>query len=126
MPAVIALPSKPFLSPGRALLVSMPDTFAKSELRFALEEVQMLETLCPSLKLTPIIPHPSQRLQVLEALRSCKVFHFAGHSELDHRKPSQSRILLDDWDTNPLTVADLRGRWFGERLPFLAYLSACN
>jgi hypothetical protein len=35
-------------------------------------------------------------------------------------------LLLEDWETNPLTVGDLRDHWLQENPPFLGYLSACS
>ena len=35
-------------------------------------------------------------------------------------------LLLDDWNTDPLTVSDLRESWLQESPAFLAYLSACS
>ena len=41
-------------------------------------------------------------------------------------KPSRSCLRLEDWETKPLTVADLRDHKLQANLPFLAYLSACS
>lgn len=37
-----------------------------------------------------------------------------------------SRLLLEDWKTNPLTVGGLRDYDLQENPPFLGYLSACS
>jgi CHAT domain-containing protein len=59
-------------------------------------------------------------------LRTCKLFHFAGHGRSNPLEPSQSCLLLEDWKDNPLTVGDLRDHRLQENFPFLGYLSACS
>lgn len=110
---------------GKALLVSMPETPDQPYLSFAAEEMVKLEDLCLSLKLTPN-KLSRRREDVLEQIHACKIFHFAGHGKSDPLEPSQSCLLLEDWQTNPLTVEDLRNRRLHENSPFLAYLSACH
>ncbi|KAI9897347.1 hypothetical protein N3K66_007203 [Trichothecium roseum] len=56
----------------------------------------------------------------------CTIFHFAGHGELDPADASRSKLLLDDWERDALTVGDLRDSRLQEHPPFLAYLSACS
>ncbi|KAL2147927.1 hypothetical protein VTI28DRAFT_3405 [Corynascus sepedonium] len=112
-------------APGRAVLVSMSATPGMSRLEFTDDEVVMLNDMCPSMHLKPDQPQSLMKDDVLDRLRGCRVFHFAGHGISDPADPSRSRLLLKDWQTHPLTVDDLRG----ERLlnnPFLAYLSACS
>ncbi|KAI8649679.1 TPR domain-containing protein [Fusarium keratoplasticum] len=93
-----------------ALLVAMRETpglNTNGTLPFAAAEVEMLHGLCPSLKLKPITP----------TLR---------HGQSHPTEPSQSCLLLEDWETNPLTVRDLRDHRLQENPPFLGYLSACS
>ncbi|PYH47503.1 uncharacterized protein BP01DRAFT_410331 [Aspergillus saccharolyticus JOP 1030-1] len=94
-------------------------------LPFAAHEVEMLENLCPSLHLAPVRP-TLRKADVLASLKQCKLFHFAGHGHSDPVDPSRSHLLLTDWDTDPLTVGDLRDSKLQENPPFLAYLSACS
>ncbi|KAK5651862.1 hypothetical protein OQA88_11631 [Cercophora sp. LCS_1] len=115
-------------SSGDALLVAMRETPGLPEnkvLPFAADEVAMLKTLCPSLQLRPIIP-VLRKSNVLQHLPTCKIFHFAGHGQSDLAEPSRSRLLLEDWETNPLTAGDIREHRFQENAPFLGYLSACS
>ncbi|RYP84314.1 hypothetical protein DL770_005218 [Monosporascus sp. CRB-9-2] len=115
-------------SSGHALLVAMRETpglFTNQILPFAGEEVEMLNNLCLSLKLKPIIPSP-RKDDVFKHLRACRIFHFAGHGRSDPTEPSRSCLLLEDWESNPLTVGDLRDHKLQENPPFLAYLSACS
>jgi CHAT domain-containing protein len=96
-----------------------------AHLHFANVETDMLQDLCPKLQLTPSMPQ-RRKDDVLEQLLKCKLFHFAGHGRSDIRNPSQSCLLLDDWETNPLTVGAIRDSRLQDNPPFLAYLSACS
>ncbi|KAF2792066.1 hypothetical protein K505DRAFT_388192, partial [Melanomma pulvis-pyrius CBS 109.77] len=111
-----------------ALLVAMQETpslSSGSALPFAAKEVGMLADFCPSLQLEAVIP-PRRKEKVLEHLRTCKIFHFAGHGRSDPLDPARSCLLLDDWNKSPLTVGDLRDLNIQESFPFLGYLSACS
>ncbi|KAI3326484.1 CHAT domain-containing protein [Xylariaceae sp. AK1471] len=112
----------------RALLVAMhetPNLSANGILGFTKDEVEMVKDLCPSLGLRPITP-PLRKSDVLQELRGCKIFHFAGHGHSDPTEPSRSCLLLEDWKINPLTVGDLRDHRLQENPPFLGFLSACS
>ncbi|KAK6524179.1 hypothetical protein TWF694_005839 [Orbilia ellipsospora] len=95
-------------------------------LPFVEAEAEMLTGLCPSLRLKSVTP-ALRKDDVLRHLgtRSCRMFHFAGHGSSHPTDPSQSFLLLEDWETNPLTVGDIRDCKFQENPPFLCYLSAC-
>jgi tetratricopeptide (TPR) repeat protein len=112
----------------RALLVAMhktPGLFINKILPFAVDEVNILKDLCPELQLEPIAPTP-RKDNILQHLQACKIFHFAGHMRSDQVEPSQSCLVLEDWETNPLTVGDLRDHRLQDNPPFLGYLSACS
>jgi tetratricopeptide (TPR) repeat protein len=111
-----------------ALIVAMQDTPGLGQdghLQFANAEMDMLQGLCPKLSLTPNMPQRCKN-DVLEQLPNCKLFHFAGHGRSDPKNPSQSCLLLEDWETNPLTVGAVRDSRLQDNPPFLAYLSACS
>lgn len=111
-----------------AVLVSMgytPDVASNKILPSTDREILMLKDLCPSLGLKPITP-PQNKQDVINHLRSCKIFRFAGHGQSDPAEPSRSCLLLQDWKTNPLTAGDLRDSRLQENPPILAYLSACS
>ncbi|KAI9770997.1 MAG: hypothetical protein M1840_002701 [Geoglossum simile] len=110
---------------GHALLVAMQETPGNRTLPFVDSEVEMFRNLCPSLQLTPITPTPYKN-DVIKHLAASKIFHFAGHGRSDPADPSQSCLLLKDWQTNPLTMGDLRDQRLQKTPPFLAYLSACS
>ncbi|KAK6360409.1 hypothetical protein TWF730_006551 [Orbilia blumenaviensis] len=124
--AAAALP-KQLHSNGTAILISMKTTpgLPTGDLRYADEEVEILKNLCPDLGLKPLTPD-ARHDDVLASLPDCKIFHFAGHGESNARNPSQSHLLLEDHQTKPLTMANLRAVRLQEKEPFLAYLSACS
>src|SRR5208282_1558903 len=53
-----------------------------------------------------------------------QIVHFSGHGYVSEVDPSESRLLLSDWQMRPLTVADLMA--LNIRFPQLAVLSACH
>ncbi|PQE08014.1 TPR domain-containing protein [Rutstroemia sp. NJR-2017a BBW] len=105
---------------NNALLITVPE----SGLPFALDEVKMLEDLCPFLGLNPVKPTP-RRDEILTHLRTCTIFHFASHGRSNPLEPSESCLVLEG-ENNSVTVADLRDCRLQENAPFLAYLSACS
>ncbi|OPB40489.1 hypothetical protein A0O28_0005680 [Trichoderma guizhouense] len=115
-------------SEDSALIVSMQETPGLGErgrLPFAADEVHMLKDLCPQLQLASVTPSQNKE-NVLIHMPKCKIFHFAGHGQSDPRDPSRSCLLLEDWETNPFTVGDIRDSRLQDDPPFLAYLSACS
>ncbi|KAL2829420.1 CHAT domain-containing protein [Aspergillus cavernicola] len=109
-----------------ALLIDMGITNNQRALPFARDEIAMLEKLCSQIQLQPIHPAHKRKEDVLSILKTCTVFHFAGHGKSHGSDPSHSCLLLDDWQTTPLSVADLRDNWVEGHTAFLAYLSACS
>ncbi|QKD49392.2 CHAT domain-containing protein [Fusarium oxysporum Fo47] len=108
-----------------ALLVPMRNTPGSGKLPYAEDEVNIVKQMCPKLDLKPGTPRPLKE-GVLASLEACNVFHFAGHGRLNAAEPSKSCLCLEDWETNPLTVQDIRGKNLESTQPFLAYLSACR
>lgn len=108
------------------VLVAMQITRGlKSKLHYAREEIELIEKFAPSLNLSPIQPTATKK-EVLAALNECDIFHFAGHGETHPSLPLQSRLLLEDWIGDPLTVGSLLETNLQQHSPFLAYLSACG
>ncbi|KAF7535928.1 hypothetical protein G7054_g4951 [Neopestalotiopsis clavispora] len=109
-------------------IVTMEHTTAVSNsfLEFAAEETGNVERFCKSMGLTVKIPLPKTKDTVLSALGASDIFHFAGHGDTEASQPLLSRLLLDDWKDNPLTVDSLLGTKSHLRSPLLAYLSACG
>ncbi|KAH7153450.1 CHAT domain-containing protein [Dactylonectria macrodidyma] len=109
----------------KALLVAMDQTARHKHLPFATKEVEMLKGLCKMAQVDAITP-TQHKDQVMSHLPDCSIFHFAGHGSTNPIDPSQSSLLLRDWETDQLTVATLLEINIRERHPFLAYLSACG
>ncbi|KAI0419441.1 CHAT domain-containing protein [Xylaria grammica] len=110
---------------GKALLVSVASTPGYPGLAFADEEVNKLTEILPSSAQKVILRQPDRK-EVLENLKSCKIFHFAGHGESHPSDPSSSSLLLRDGEKDPLTVDHLFGLDLRRTSPWLAYLSACS
>ncbi|KAK3938436.1 CHAT domain-containing protein [Diplogelasinospora grovesii] len=120
------------IPPRDALLVSMETTPDCSSLHKVGAEVTAVTRFLSSglcLKRPTVMQQPRKE-QVLAGLKSCDIFHFAGHAMSDPADPSKSHLLLQDWQQDPLTVQDLteldRGGIENPHPPFLAYLSACS
>ncbi|KFG83775.1 hypothetical protein MANI_116464 [Metarhizium anisopliae] len=94
---------------NKALVIGMSDTpgFSQSgSLPFAATEVAMVEKVRSSLKMHLSRPE-LRRASVLDELRSCRIFHFAGHGTTHEWEPSKCGLLLEDWQSSLLTVADV-------------------
>jgi tetratricopeptide (TPR) repeat protein len=133
-------------APGpRSLVVAMPATPAAEgwpaprPLPYAAEEASELASLLPGLvTLTGQAANPDvitgenaltrseapTRDAVFALLPECSVAHFACHGATDPEDPSLSRLLLQDHETRPLTVASLTTIRLDRAR--LAYLSACR
>lgn len=111
---------------GNALLVAMERTPGiPTRLPFATMEASILSDICQSMKLTPIKPARLKQT-VISHLKDCTIFHFAGHGHTDAHNPSNSYLLLEDWEHDPLRVADFFRLNLRQYSPLLAYLSACG
>lgn len=118
-----------------APIVAMPTTPGGSPLQHVSGEVHRIQGFfhCP-VPLTETAPTPdgtpSLRVStrdhghVLARLPHCDIAHFACHGARDRTAPSQSRLLLHDHATTPLTVATLARADFDHTQ--LAYLSTCD
>ena len=119
------------LSPARssesspAVLIAMQRTPQASYLRFVQDEVDVLQHLFEAERM-PVCRPKALKSDVLAALPACKLFHFAGHGQVDSLDPTHSKLMLEDWETDPLSVADLLEVNTSTQPPFLAYLSACG
>jgi tetratricopeptide (TPR) repeat protein len=94
-------------------------------LPFVRQEVMELDEMLPS-SFSRVQLDGRGKVDVLDALYGCIVFHFAGHGMINPDDPSKSCLLLADGCKNPLMVKDLNARKLHERPPLLAYLSACS
>jgi tetratricopeptide (TPR) repeat protein len=106
-----------------AYFIAMPTTLEQSDLPNVETEIKHLANLFSRTSINiKQIRNPTRVEALLELPRS-GIVHFSCHG-LPAEDPSQSSLLLKDWRTSPLTVADLvslniKGARF-------AYLSACH
>ncbi|KAJ3467870.1 hypothetical protein MRS44_005434 [Fusarium solani] len=94
-------------------------------LPYATREVSEVRKFCKSMSLNPIEPRPRKK-DILPHLRNCTIFHFAGHGKTNSDDPLNNKLLLNDWQSDPLTVGSLLDEKLHDSPPFLAYLSACE
>jgi CHAT domain-containing protein len=85
-------------------------------------EIQLLQQLLPT-AIPSIRLNQPRRIDILDALAECNIFHFAGHGVSDLFDPSKSHLVVDD---SSVTVEDLIDRNLHRNPPLLAYLSACS
>ena len=71
-----------------ALLVAMRYTPGRLNLLFAEDEIRILESLSPSLKLKPVRPRQHNRKDVLDYIKTLTVFYFAGYGRSNPIEPS--------------------------------------
>lgn len=102
----------------------METTDECSNLPCTKEEVDKLASQLPTGR--SVLMTEPRKDDVLNALKSCSVFHFAGHGASHPEDPLKSALILADCKDNPLTVADLTDLKLHQNPPFLAYLSACS
>ncbi|KAF4336883.1 TPR domain protein [Fusarium beomiforme] len=117
---------------GQALLVSMKETPGEAGLPLAEEEAKsLLSLLHPLMPVTMFSNPPLQsnmttptKPRIIEGLETAAIALFSCHGVSDYHEPSSSRLLLSDWQSEPLTVADITA----QRLPCArtAWLSACH
>ncbi|XDG08337.1 hypothetical protein ABKA04_007952 [Annulohypoxylon sp. FPYF3050] len=112
--------------PTRILLVAMTHTPGQPPLIYAQKEIAKVhDTLVSGSFETTSLQQP-RKLDVVDHLRHCTVFHFAGRGLSHESDPVKSHLFLEDWKKNPLTVANLLEMNLYQQSPFLAYLSACG
>ncbi|KAL5867505.1 hypothetical protein ACKVWC_011394 [Pyricularia oryzae] len=107
-----------------AVVVPMQNTPKQQSLSYADEEIDVVSAICKSKGISD--RRPRGKRDVLSALEACEIFHFAGHGGTDPLEPLHSKLLLDDWQSEPFTVATLLETNPSANPPFLAYLSACG
>jgi CHAT domain-containing protein len=107
----------------KAVLVGMPETPHGCSLPFVATEINETNSLLSQHLQTNIIEEPTKD-KVLSALRDSQIAHFACHGYSSREDPSKSHLVLNDWQTSPLTVADLTT--LNTHSSQFAYLSACH
>ncbi|MFF3137676.1 CHAT domain-containing tetratricopeptide repeat protein [Streptomyces mirabilis] len=117
---IVAMPTTPGL-PGHGRLHHVD---AEAELlRKHLPRAVLLREPDPAGPDSPSQSTPT-KAAVLDRLPTCSIAHFACHGTSHPTDPSQSRLLLHDHDSAPLTVASLAPVRLDHAQ--LAYLSACR
>lgn len=106
----------------RALIVDMSTTPSQKSLPYVETEINGLIRILPS-DSTSILRNPTKD-QVISQIQKSQIIHFACHGHSSDDDPSKSALLLADWQSNPLTVADIIALKI-EHAEF-AYLSACH
>lgn len=93
------------------------------DLSISIKEINGLnEALSNHVQIT-VIEKPN-REGVLSAIADKQIVHFSCHVNISTVDPSQSRLLLHDWQISQLTVSDFM--MLNMQFPQLAYLSACH
>jgi len=114
-----AAPGGPASAP---LVVTMPDTPGQQPLAGAEQEGASLRARYPDAKV--LTGATATRQNVLDALPAHRWAHFACHARSDLARPSESCLLLGDYEQAPLTVLDITRLRLDHAS--LAYLSACG
>ena len=86
------------------------------------DEIAKLNNILPN-SIPKVVLQNAKKVDVLSRLGRCQIAHFACHGQSVFSDPSQSRLLLEDWESNPLTVSDIISLKL--KTSKLAYLSAC-
>ncbi|CAG1994327.1 unnamed protein product [Fusarium graminearum] len=92
--------------------------------RLLAEEIQSIRDVTKSSTKIIAKEPPTFKNDVLSALRSCSIFHFAGHGGTNSLNPLDSRLLLSDWKADPLSAENILDINLDREMPFLAYLSS--
>ena len=112
----------PSVEPQKAMLVGMPETPGQRTLLHVQKEVEELYRLLSPHVETRTISYPT-KAKVLSTLQEYNIVHMACHGS-SAIEPSQSKLLLHDWKSSPLTASDFTSLRL--KLPQFAYLSACQ
>ena len=108
---------------GRVLVVAMPHTPGAPDLPGAQAEAARLQEDFPG-QVTVLTGPDATRDAVRAALPAARWAHFACHGSSDLGNPSASRLLLADYQRQPLTVVDVARLRLDDA--GLAFLSACS
>jgi len=106
----------------RVLLVGVSDTPNSDPLDVA-EEMEELQELLKPVQ-SPLL-NPDKK-SFLEHLKDADVLHLTCHGFCDAQDPAQSRFLLPDWETDPLTFTALASNSTDSRPPQFANFSTCH
>ncbi|KAL5588232.1 hypothetical protein FOBRF1_014760 [Fusarium oxysporum] len=99
----------PQQSKDNAVLIGMSNTPGCSTLHYAIKEVQKIANLFATYGFTSTVLSNgrAQKQSILQLLKTCAIFHFAGHAMEDPLNPLHSALLLHDKEKDPMTVESL-------------------
>jgi tetratricopeptide (TPR) repeat protein len=107
----------------KILVLGMPKTPGQDDLLDVVQEVSELTDLFPPEPVTTVKMNPTCD-EALRFLGDADIFHFSGHGISSTVDPLMSCLLIQDWQTKPLTISHLlRLDSFGGQF---AFLSACH
>ena len=109
--------------PQEILFVSMPRTPGRKNLPYAANEIKILNTTLPTSIARSSLEMPIKN-DVIQNLRTSQFVHFACHGSSNFVDPSQSHLLLTDWQNSVFSVTDIIALNLVEAR--LIYLSACH
>lgn len=108
--------------PEKVLLVAMPQTPQHRSLPNVKVEIDGLKRILNS---SPTVLSNPTSQDVLDAMAHHHVLHLACHGS-SAKDPSQSKLLLSDWKSNPLTVTKIMSLNLHTQSLQFAFLSACE
>jgi CHAT domain-containing protein len=111
--------------PKKAMLVGMPETpgLTSGNLPSVARESNDVNNLLYPRILTTVVQNPT-RENVLSLLRDHQIVHFSCHGYSSAANPSESQLLLNDWQSTSLTVSDFTA--LNIQSGQFAFLSACH
>jgi len=92
-----------YMKPQETTLVSMPKAQGLEDLPNVENEIR---ELCELILNTIILQMPNRAAAVQQILR-WQIMHFSCHGISSSSNPSDSQLILNDWKTNPFSVADM-------------------
>lgn len=108
-----------------AAIVTMQKTPCRADLDFSDDEAKVVQSYFPNATRLHESTGDSvlALLQASEENKAPSLVHFSCHGETDYENPSQSMLLMTDWQTQPLTVKQLQS--INMPSSELVFLSAC-
>ena len=104
-------------------LIGMSETPEHKDLPFVKTELEEIQKLLPQ-NIQVTLVEDCTKHNVLSTILDHQIAHFSCHGMSSAEDPSQSKLILKDWKSSPLTVSDLTS--LNMISPQFAYLSACQ
>jgi CHAT domain-containing protein len=103
-----------------AAVIAMHETPARQPLEYSQHEADKIAAFLPDCE---ALHQPTTQDALKLIGRGLPIVHFSCHGETNYDYPSQSALLMADWEINPLTVSHLQ--LLDVKTSQLAFLSAC-